>query len=294
MKKLITDDLGGHPVYFKDFEFVQEQIRELAQATFGFLSDTIVTILSGCEVEVDSSGTATLSEGWVYYDGELFQVDAAEIYRESADYVLKWYIQTSYDSRGAKEFKDESNHSVYAVRKMVLIYKAESVAGALFSESEYYSAKIGGMPVGGIIMWSGTTIPSGYALCNGQTVNGYTTPDLKGRFVVGYSTEYYDYLEPGNLSEKGTNKGNTGGETEVTLTAAQSGLPAHKHTAEIENTATVQYAGSVATGIESSQNVTIQLCEPTITVSNCDKKDAGSAHENRPPYYVLAYIMRVK
>ena len=39
------------------------------------------------------------------------------------------------------------------------------------------------VPVGGIIMWSGTiaAIPSGWALCNGS--NG--TPDLRGRFIVG-------------------------------------------------------------------------------------------------------------
>lgn len=40
----------------------------------------------------------------------------------------------------------------------------------------------GTIPVGGIIMWSGTiaSIPSGWALCNGS--NG--TPDLRNRFVV--------------------------------------------------------------------------------------------------------------
>ena len=45
------------------------------------------------------------------------------------------------------------------------------------------------IPKGAIILWSGpvTAIPSGWALCNGQN----KTPDLRGKFIVGYddSTE---------------------------------------------------------------------------------------------------------
>lgn len=37
------------------------------------------------------------------------------------------------------------------------------------------------VPAGGIIMWSGATVPDGWALCNGE--NG--TPDLRGRFIYG-------------------------------------------------------------------------------------------------------------
>jgi len=42
------------------------------------------------------------------------------------------------------------------------------------------------IPQGGIIMWSGAvqSLPSGWALCNGQTQNGVATPDLRNRFVV--------------------------------------------------------------------------------------------------------------
>ena len=41
----------------------------------------------------------------------------------------------------------------------------------------------GGVPSGGIILWSGTvsTIPSGWYLCDGNN----STPDLRERFVVG-------------------------------------------------------------------------------------------------------------
>ncbi|WP_299002146.1 tail fiber protein [uncultured Shewanella sp.] len=37
------------------------------------------------------------------------------------------------------------------------------------------------LPKGSIIMWSGSAIPSGWTLCNGQN----STPDLRGRFIIG-------------------------------------------------------------------------------------------------------------
>lgn len=43
------------------------------------------------------------------------------------------------------------------------------------------------LPIGTIIMWAGTvaTIPTGWALCNGQTVGGVQTPNLQDRFLIG-------------------------------------------------------------------------------------------------------------
>lgn len=47
-------------------------------------------------------------------------------------------------------------------------------------------------PIGGIIMWYGSvaTIPDKWALCNGGTVNGIVTPDLRDRFVLGAGSTY--------------------------------------------------------------------------------------------------------
>jgi hypothetical protein len=67
------------------------------------------------------------------------------------------------------------------------------------------------VPLGGVIMWSGSTAPTGWALCDGRTVNGYKTRNLKGRFVVGYDNGVADYNNPGNLSTKGTTTSDFGG-----------------------------------------------------------------------------------
>ena len=64
-----------------------------------------------------------------------------------------------------------------------------------------------------IVMFSGTEaeIPVGWALCDGRIVNGYTTPDLTGKFIL-----------PSNTAHQ------TGGRDKVTLTV--SNMPSHNHT----------------------------------------------------------------
>lgn len=50
----------------------------------------------------------------------------------------------------------------------------------------YAFAAGNGVPKGGIIMWSGVTAPVGWTLCDGS--NG--TPNLKDRFIIGASATY--------------------------------------------------------------------------------------------------------
>jgi len=76
------------------------------------------------------------------------------------------------------------------------------------------------LPRGVIVMWSGsiTSIPPGWALCDGETHTApdgtqVTTPDLKDRFIVGAGGEY--------------SVGATGGEKYHTLTVAE--IPSHYH-----------------------------------------------------------------
>jgi hypothetical protein len=78
-------------------------------------------------------------------------------------------------------------------------------------------------------MWSGTTVPDGWALCDGTPVNGITPPNLSGRFIVGYNPLNPSYNQPGNLSELGSTAGNTGGNDLITLTV--DNLPTHAHDA---------------------------------------------------------------
>lgn len=121
----------------------------------------------------------------------------------------------------------------------------------------------GTIPVGGIIMWSGTiaNIPTGWALCNGS--NG--TPDLRNRFIAGAGTD--------TLSVWGFNI-TTGA---VTFSGGQSFVG-------VSST-----GGSVATRVNSGSNTE----GINATASIPDATFLQQWVENRPPYYALAFIMRI-
>lgn len=115
-------------------------------------------------------------------------------------------------------------------------------------------------------MWSGTTIPTGWKLCNGQ--NG--TPDLRDRFIVGAGNSYAI--------------GAKGGANEVTLTTQQ--IPPHQHKV-------FEYAGYHDADPTSTYNNHIAAHTNAPSSQWTMPTGGGEAHENRPPYYALAYIMKV-
>ena len=130
--------------------------------------------------------------------------------------------------------------------------------------------------MGVIVIWNGSAnrIPDGWALCDGS--NG--TPDLRGRFVVGYNPNDGDYNAPGR----------TGGEKTITLTVDQ--IPSHNHNNRVK---TVGYALSWNDSCEAATHDGQGKNNGWQDISG-QSTGGGQAHENRPPYYTLCYIMRVK
>ena len=139
------------------------------------------------------------------------------------------------------------------------------------------------VPLNVILMWAGLVneIPTGWYLCNGA--NG--TPDLRDRFIVGVGSTY--------------SIGSIGGVNAVTLTSAQSGVPAHSHPAS-DSGHVHGYSMSISTSGDSSgsgynqeegkSTTNTGTGYANITVSNNTAQNASTAHENRPPYYALAFI----
>ncbi len=157
----------------------------------------------------------------------------------------------------------------------------------------------GAIPSGGIIMWSGSadSIPEGWALCDG----GNGTPDLRNRFVVGAGDEY--------------SVNSTGGQKEVTLSVDQ--MPSHNHTAQTgtdgahqhdhrlngayhhemkvswdhgDNQSLLGLGGNNGAGSYLYIGSDGSAHNHNITVNNTG---GGQAHENRPPYYALAFIIKL-
>jgi microcystin-dependent protein len=151
-------------------------------------------------------------------------------------------------------------------------------------------AGFGFIPSGGIILWSGSvaSVPSGWFLCNGS--NG--TPDLRNRFVVGAGDTYA--------------VGATGGADSVTLDASQ--MPAHTHTFSGSTNTTGAHTHTVPNGNSGGASTVILNGNARSNDTNTSTSSAGdhshtfsgttastgggTSHENRPPYYALAYIMK--
>ncbi|MCC8146461.1 MAG: phage tail protein [Bacteroidales bacterium] len=138
------------------------------------------------------------------------------------------------------------------------------------------------VPKGAILMWPwNTPLPSGWAYCDGT--NG--TPDLRGRFVVGRDERHAEYRHWGN----------TGGQDSVKLSSTQQGTfniaamhdDGDRQVGDWQSIADIRINGTSLNKHPSKQGG-IWGNTHTIPLSA-----AQSTHENRPPFYVLAYIIKL-
>ena len=121
----------------------------------------------------------------------------------------------------------------------------------------------GGVPTGAIILWSGAVnaIPTGYVICDGNN----STPDLRNAFILAAGDTYA--------------VGATGGAATHTLSLAE--IPAHNHHIYIATDSSGPYGHAYASGNNNAQGAI-----------GTTTKGSGNAHNNMPPYYALAYIMK--
>ena len=159
-------------------------------------------------------------------------------------------------------------------------------------------------PIGGITIWSGTlngdgTIPDyeNWQICDGTN----NTPDLRGRFILGSTNNTsLDVTGEGQVSYS---EGDTGGSETVTLT--ESEMPSHTHAVGSDgyhNHGVVNYnandfnwSNHYTVGNDDSGNERSWYTSSSGSHShnNYSQYGGSGSHENRPPYYVLAFIMRM-
>lgn len=186
---------------------------------------------------------------------------------------------------------------------------------------------IAGEPYGIVKMWAGSVVPEGYSLCDGRELecsrypklyaaigtlfnnannsNGqplttqsgnFRLPDLRGRFIVGQNGSDTEYQ----------NNGMTGGEKKHLLTPEETAKIDHSHGASCSQDGYHTHGIFSEDGQDTGSghhelggtNGGIQtdgagLHAHAITIASCGSANAAATHENRPPYYVLAYIIKL-
>lgn len=163
------------------------------------------------------------------------------------------------------DFKPLQTNKQLEEAKATVSYVDEKIAGI----------QAGSIPTGVIVMWSDSVsdIPKGWQLCDNSLIPGTNTrtPDLRGKFIVGYNNDDSDYNRIGNK----------GGSKQVTLSVDQ--MPRHSHVYS-----RYEYSGSERGWFSDKSNVNSAHVE-----NNTNIVGGGKAHENRPPYYVLAFIIKI-
>lgn len=273
-------------------------------------------ILSGCEVN-----NLYRSAGYVFLktkdfpNGEILRWEGGDkddmcvqktdisVVADGYDYPKAYTRRTLVPGSGVEETFYWKDFSTLKTN----VELAKNVA-----ELEERINNVAGEPIGVIKIWAGTgEAPDGYLYCNGaqyskngdkaklyavigDTYNGvkdlngkienpdpgfFRVPDLRSRFIVGYNPNDSDYNTMGTV----------GGEKTHALTIAE--MPSHNHTIDF---CTRTDSGSGTSTKVTNLNLNVDPTEkyrkyvPTISAGS------GIAHENRPPYYALAYIIKYK
>jgi microcystin-dependent protein len=220
----------------------------------------------------------------------------------SANYATKAYADNS-SSVAAAALVDAAPSTLNTLNEL---------AAALGDDANFATTITNALsPIGSVTAYALATPPAGWLLCDGSVYsasayptlsvglgstyggNGTTTfavPNLKGRMPVGLDSAQTEF----------DTRGETGGVKEVTLTSAQSGLPAHPH--GISDPGHIHYQSGIGLAANGSRaglvnpdgiGFTATGSQVTgISISNNTAANAASAHTNLQPYIVMNYIIR--
>jgi len=261
---------GMFPISANTLNFMQEQTEFVSQLASAFGDNVLLKRKTGTK------------DGLIVLNGELLPL------RKGTSNGGFYNIYEDKDSITAQG-------TLFANARVVRYVEQQSSQGDVFvevsdvtdlagraSEGETIANQF--LPKGAIIMWSGSwdseSIPKGFVLCNGnngQPVNGVTIPDLRGRFIVGGDGSDSDFNTPGSVDSQGNPRGSK------THTLTINEMPSHQHTYQhvYEETGEVRHDGSDS--IWHIKNETYHT----------GNQGGGQPFKHLPPYYVLAFLIKV-
>ncbi|MBP5372435.1 MAG: tail fiber protein [Bacteroidales bacterium] len=257
---------GRYPISADTFDFMQNQIEFVSQLASAFGQNVLL------------KRATNSNDGLIVLGGELYPLQAGvsgsyyKIIETNSDITAQGRQYTA--ARTTKKVQCQSGTTPYPVSSVVDLTGRESEGETIANHF---------MPKGAIIMWSGSdeNVPQGYHLCDGTTLNQgesneWTLPDLRGRFIVGKSTETPFHAI-----------GNKGGSKTKTLTTDE--MPSHTHNFDLQ-------ADKTHSTNSGQQHIVVNFgFKNTYPINNLTTKSNGSgqAFSILPPYYVLAYIIKV-
>lgn len=250
---------GGYPLK-------AERLQELQTAysifnSLGALAGDL-TIISGCAVSGSDVG-----DGFVYIDGELLEFRGGAFDENSTVIIIEEAVNRAFKNGVVKQ--------VHTIRYATFGTNPE----ASWAWADFYrcdtlkqlQSRI--LPPGTnpqLYFGSVADIPEGWYLCDGDDGR----PNLKGMFIAGLDPDDPDYDEIGK----------TGGAKKVALTAANNGPHSHSYT-QYTLDQTVSKNGSGIRGLNENNSQSGNF--------STGSSGTGTPHENRPPYYTLAYIIYI-
>jgi hypothetical protein len=244
------------------------------------LADTVtVKNTTGTGIAVPAGKTI-----WVFNNG----TNVVEAMNHAASLTLGSALPVASGGTGATTLT-ANNVLLGNGTSAVQVVAPGSSGNVLTSNGTTWTSAPGAFLTGMIILWSGSvaSIPSGWALCDGTS----GTPNLRDRFIVGAGSTYA--------------VGATGGSANAivvshthTFSATTSTAGAHTHS--IEKRAATQGSQNGTTGTDGNLNLgtstdslsTAGAHDHSVSGTTASSGSSGT-NANLPPYYALAYIMKL-
>lgn len=140
-------------------------------------------------------------------------------------------------------------------------------------------------PINAIVAYSGgsATLPSGWYVCNGGTVNGTVLPDLRAKFIYGASVD-------ADLAATG------GAATHTHTSGATSTSGSHTHTVSASTggpSATVALQTGTGNAAASASHTHSLNASTQSSGSHSHTVGTSGSGSNLPPYVKLYYITRL-
>lgn len=101
-------------------EAIKENDDNIIKALLGSYTTNDLIILWGCSISATIPGDSSLTEGAIYYNGEVYPVDANATITTTSGQTLVWEVVTTYADGDPVKYSDGNLKSQHRIKKMRL------------------------------------------------------------------------------------------------------------------------------------------------------------------------------